>query len=136
MQTLALFFQGRRRKRDGAAKRASRRAELLLTLFFTAGFLILAARLVQLASVPNEISSLAAPIPTPALARSRPDILDRNGRILVTDIRIYWLAANPRRIANADDAAEKIVSLLPDLDQAALVRKFRDPSSRFVWVKR
>ena len=65
MQTLALFFQGRRRKRDGAAKRASRRAELLLTLFFTAGFLILAARLVQLASVPNEISSLAAPIPTP-----------------------------------------------------------------------
>jgi cell division protein FtsI (penicillin-binding protein 3) len=56
--------------------------------------------------------------------------------MLATDIRVYWLAANPRELPNADDAAEKLAALFPDLDQAALSRKFHDKSSRFEWVKR
>jgi cell division protein FtsI (penicillin-binding protein 3) len=46
------------------------------------------------------------------LAKNRPDIVDRHGRLLATDIRIYWLAANPKQIVNADDAAEKIAALI------------------------
>src|SRR5258706_16309757 len=79
---------------------------------------------------------LAASAAPPALAKNRPDIVDRNGRLLATDIRIYWLAANPKDIASADDAAEKLAALFPDLDQTILAEKFRDKSSRFEWVKR
>ncbi len=71
-----------------------------------------------------------------ALAKNRPDIVDRHGRLLATDIRVYWLSANPKQIVNADDAAEKIAALFPDLNQAALAKKFRDKASRFEWVKR
>jgi cell division protein FtsI (penicillin-binding protein 3) len=72
----------------------------------------------------------------PTLAKSRPDIVDRNGRLLATDIRIYWLGASPRHIAHADEAAEKIVALFPDLDQIALARRFRQKPGKFEWVKR
>ena len=66
----------------------------------------------------------------------RPDIVDRNGTLLATDIRIYWLAANPREIPHADEAAEKLAAIFPDLDQGALSRRFSDKTSRFEWVKR
>ena len=68
--------------------------------------------------------------------QSLPDIVDRNGTLLATDIRIYWLAANPREIPHADEAAEKLTAIFPDLDQGALSRKFHDKASRFEWVKR
>jgi cell division protein FtsI (penicillin-binding protein 3) len=119
-----------------AANRHARRAQALLGFCFAAGFTGVSAKAIHYAAFPGEMPVLAASGAPPVLAKSRPDIVDRNGRLLATDIRVYWLAANPREIPHADEAAEKLAALFPDLDQAALSRKFHDKSSRFEWVKR
>jgi cell division protein FtsI (penicillin-binding protein 3) len=116
--------------------RRAGRAQALLGLCFAAGFSSVSGKAIHYAAFPSEMPVLASSGAPPVLAKSRPDIVDRNGRLLATDIRIYWLAANPKEIPHADEAAEKLAALFPDLDQAALSRKFRDKSSRFEWVKR
>jgi cell division protein FtsI (penicillin-binding protein 3) len=137
MPTLASLCQriGGPPGREGANWHA-RRAQMLLGLCFAAGFTGVSAKAIHYAAFPTEMPVLAASGAPPALAKSRPDIVDRNGRLLATDIRVYWLAANPREIPHADEAAEKLAALFPDLDQAALSRKFHEKSSRFEWVKR
>ena len=124
---------------SSAAERAvrnARRAQALLALFFVCSFAIVAGRIIHYGASANDIPILAAATGPAALAKNRPDIVDRHGRLLATDIRVYWLSANPKQIANADDAAEKIAALFPDLNQAALAKKFHDKASRFEWVKR
>ena len=124
---------------SGAAERAvtnARRAQALLALFFVCSFTIVAGRIIHYGASANDLPILAAATGPTALAKNRPDIVDRHGRLLATDIRVYWLSANPKQIVNADDAAEKIAALFPDLNQAALAKKFRDKTSRFEWVKR
>jgi cell division protein FtsI (penicillin-binding protein 3) len=137
MRTLASLCQkiGGLPGREGVNRHA-RRAQALLGLCFAAGFTAVSGKAIHYAIFPGEMPVLAAAGAPPVLAKSRPDIVDRNGRMLATDIRVYWLAANPREIPHADEAAEKLAALFPDLDQAALSRKFRDKSSRFEWVKR
>ena len=121
-----------------AAKEArnARRAQVLLVVFFLSAFIVVSGRIIHYGASANDLPVLAVVTGPAALAKNRPDIVDRHGRLLATDIRVYWLAANPQAIVNADEAAEKIVSLFPDLNQAALVKKFRDKTSRFDWVKR
>ncbi len=137
MHTLAGALQmiGGSPGREGAAKRV-RFAQSLLGLCFLAGFAAVSGRAIIYAGFQGEMPMLAASGAPPSLAKNRPDIVDRNGTILATDIRIYWLAANPREIPHADEAAEKLAGLFPDLDQGALSRRFHDKSSRFEWVKR
>ena len=124
---------------SGTAERAvknARHAQTLLALFFVCSFTIVAGRIIHYGASANDLPVLAAATGPAALAKNRPDIVDRHGRLLATDIRVYWLSANPKQIVNADDAAEKIAALFPDLNQAALAKKFRDKTSRFEWVKR
>ena len=138
MGTLAAVLQriGGSPGREGAAKRV-RRAQTLLSLGFLAGFALVSGRAILYAEYPGEMMPmLASSGAQPGLAKNRPDIVDRNGTLLATDIRIYWLAANPREIPHADEAAEKLAAIFPDLDQGALSRRFHDKSSRFEWVKR
>lgn len=118
------------------AARNARRAQVLLVVFFLSAFIVVSGRIIHYGASANDLPVLAVVTGPAALAKNRPDIVDRHGRLLATDIRVYWLAANPQAIVNADEAAEKIVSLFPDLNQAALVKKFRDKTSRFDWVKR
>ena len=40
-----------------------------------------------------------------AVATARPDILDRNGEILATDVRTPSLFAEPQRIIDVDEAS-------------------------------
>ena len=55
-----------------------------------------------------------------AVATARPDILDRNGEILATDVRAPSLFAEPRRIIDVDEAVELLTAVLPDLDAMEL----------------
>ena len=70
-----------------------------------------------------------------AVATARPNILDRNGDILATDIRAPSLFGEPRKIIDADEAAELLTAVLPDLDVTELRERL---SSRrgFVWLRR
>ncbi len=114
----------------------ARRAQGLLAVFFACAFIIVTGKVIRFGAESNDLPILAVAAAPPPLAKNRPDIVDRNGRLLATDIKVYWLSVNPKQIANADDAAEKIAALFPDLTQAALARKFRELSSHFEWVKR
>src|SRR5262249_22527912 len=137
MRTLASLCQriGGLPGREGANWNA-RRAQALLGFCFAAGVTGVSGKAIHYAAFPGEMTVLAASGAPPAPETRRPDIVDRSGRLRATDIRVYWLAANPREIPHADEAAEKLTALFPDLDQAALSRKFREKSSRFEWVKR
>ncbi len=137
MPTLAAVLQriGGHAGRAGAARRV-RVAQALLSLCFFAGFATIAGRAITYALYPDNVAMLASSGASQGLAKSRPDIVDRNGKLLATDIRIYWLAANPSEIPHPDEAAEKLAAIFPDLDQGAMTRRFHDKSSRFEWVKR
>ena len=70
-----------------------------------------------------------------AVATARPDILDRNGEILATDVRTPSLFAEPRKIIDVDEAVELLTATLPDLD-AREVRERLSSKRGFIWLKR
>ncbi|MGH6796951.1 MAG: peptidoglycan D,D-transpeptidase FtsI family protein [Roseiarcus sp.] len=69
------------------------------------------------------------------IAAARPDILDRNGEILATDIKVMSVFAEPRRIIDKDEAVELLTAVLPDVDASDL-RKRLGSRKGFIWVKR
>jgi cell division protein FtsI (penicillin-binding protein 3) len=73
--------------------------------------------------------------PNAAIATSRPDIVDRNGEILATDINMSSVFAEPRNILDPDEATELITSVLPDLDARSL-RARLSTDAGFAWIKR
>jgi cell division protein FtsI (penicillin-binding protein 3) len=70
-----------------------------------------------------------------AVATARPDILDRNGVIVATDIKSPSLFAEPRKLIDADEAEEKLTAEMPDLDVKEL-RERLNSKRGFVWLKR
>jgi cell division protein FtsI (penicillin-binding protein 3) len=70
-----------------------------------------------------------------AVATARPDILDRNGQIIATDIKTPSLFAEPRKIIDVDEAVELLTAVLPDLDVNE-VRERLSSKRGFVWLKR
>ena len=69
------------------------------------------------------------------VAAARPDILDRNGEILATDIKVTSVFADPRQIIDRDEAVDQLTGVLPDLDPRELREKLGWRRG-FVWVKR
>ena len=70
-----------------------------------------------------------------AIATARPDIIDRNGEILATDVKAPSLFGEPRRIIDKDEAIELLTATLPDLDTGE-VRDRLTSKKGFVWLKR
>ncbi len=70
-----------------------------------------------------------------AIATARPDILDRTGAILATDVKAPSLFAEPRKLIDVDEAEELLTAVLPDLD-ANEVRERLSSKRGFVWLKR
>jgi cell division protein FtsI (penicillin-binding protein 3) len=65
----------------------------------------------------------------------RPDIVDRNGVLLATDVAVASLYADPSKIIDIDEAIELLTATVPDLDAKELRRKLTT-SKRFAWLKR
>lgn len=122
-------FEGTRKKRAAQAK-----SRVGLIIFgFVAFYAVVGGRLVQYGMAEQEtVSSIA---PADRLMASRPDLLDRNGEVLATDIRTVSLFAEPHRIVDIDEAIEKLRTVLPDLDQRGTYQKLTS-NSRFQWLRR
>jgi cell division protein FtsI (penicillin-binding protein 3) len=105
----------------------------LLMLAFAALYCLIAGRLVifGLKTDPQSLRRTAAELSS----STRPDILDRNGEIMATDVRVMSVFAEPRRIIDKDEATELITAVLPDLDAKDLREKLASKKG-FVWVKR
>ncbi len=110
-----------------------RRRIRLAAVFFGVAYLALIGRLVMFgATEPNSGPGYDA---NTAISTSRPDLVDRNGEILATDINMASLYAEPRNILDPDEATELITSVLPDLDARAL-RTRLSGNAGFAWIKR
>jgi cell division protein FtsI (penicillin-binding protein 3) len=117
---------------DRSAK-AKARVGLALVVF-GAVYLAIAARLLMFAVAP-ESHFVRRGAHRDAVATARPDIVDRNGLILATDVRAPSLFAEPRRIIDVDEAVELLTAVMPDFDAAEL-RERLSTRRGFAWLKR
>ncbi|MCO5084695.1 MAG: penicillin-binding protein 2 [Rhizobiaceae bacterium] len=118
---------------DGARKTGGRpRNRVLMTMaVFFAIYATIAGRLVYFGILePDEGSG-----PASRVTAARPDIVDRNGEVLATDINTASLFAEPRRIVDADEAIEKLTTVLPDLNVEQTYNKLKSGTG-FVWLRR
>ncbi|KRB61432.1 cell division protein [Rhizobium sp. Root708] len=123
-------IQGSRKKRSGQAK--SRVG--LLIIGFLGVYAVIGGRLVEYAlRDPDVVSSI---LPPDRLMASRPDILDRNGEVMATDIRTVSLFAEPNKVVDPDEAVEKLSTVLPDLDMKGTYKKLANRTSHFAWLRR
>lgn len=119
----------------GAARRRadSKHRLAIIIAGFALIYLATFARLVQYGlSDPTALASIGG---SPTSVASRPDIVDRNGELLATDLRTMSLYAEPRRIVDADEAVEKLATVIPNLDWSDTHKKLQS-SSAFQWLKR
>ncbi|EFI52268.1 penicillin-binding protein 2 [Afipia sp. 1NLS2] len=117
---------------DRAAKARARVG--LAMLAFSAVFAVIALRLVMY-GVMGDTHNGRRGGAQDAVATARPDILDRNGEILATDIKAASLYAEPRKLIDKDEAIELLTATLPDLDPGE-VRDRLSSRKGFVWLKR
>ena len=119
---------------EGLAKssggRARTRIVMTMAVFFCV-YAVIAGRLAWLGSQELEVGG---PGPSRVTA-SRPDIVDRNGEVLATDINTASLFAEPRRIVDADEALEKLLNVLPDLNIEQTYNRLRSDAG-FIWLRR
>ncbi len=107
----------------------------LLALGFLLAFALVGARLVQLL-LAEPAAELARPDGAPATAGRRADILDRNGRVLATDIPSVTLALDPLYVRDPAATARRLAAVLEGVDEAALARRLARHGSRYAPVKR
>ena len=135
------IWEPTRKKRDSWVKRLfSTRIDLstgrsrFVALCFFALYLVIGGRLVYLGSKPERPQSLRLAA-SEAVSAARPDILDRNGKVLATDVKTVSVFAEPRRIIDKDEAVELLTAVLPDLNARDLRNRLGSRKG-FVWVKR
>jgi cell division protein FtsI (penicillin-binding protein 3) len=106
-----------------------------LMLCLLGGFAAVAWQLAVLGRYPAITSQLMSASEHTQYAQSRPDLVDRNGRMLASDIRVYWLHADPGQIINADETVEKLSRVLPPHEMIGMRGRLTG-KSRFEWIKR
>ncbi len=108
---------------------------LAVGIAVTASLSAIAGKLCWLASNSEGAISLSVSEPISATF-ARPDIVDRNGRLLATDVEVPSLFADPSLVIDRDEVAEGLTSVLPELDADEIRKSLSDRSRRFVWLKR
>ena len=107
----------------------------LLGLVYVAVFCIIGIQLVRLTVLEpdeGEAKRMAREVDRVP----RPDIVDRNGVVLATDVSVASLFSDPRKIIDMEEAVELIATTLPDVNAADLRKKLVAPGRAFVWIKR
>lgn len=118
--------------RDRARARAEGRLLIMGLLFFTA-FSVIGARMGLLAATePMEPRAAATGA---AIIAQRADIVDRQGRILATNLVTHALYAQPPMLVDPVGTAEKLVKIFPDLESERLKADFTG-SRKFLWIKK
>jgi cell division protein FtsI (penicillin-binding protein 3) len=118
--------------RDKARARAEGRL-LFLGLFFFLAFTVIGGRMGLLAA--TEPAEPKATATGTEIIAQRADITDRNGRILATNMLTHALYAQPKDMIDPIRVARELAAIFPDLDGAALQKRFTDGRS-FLWVRR
>ncbi len=123
----SIVVEGARKATGGKAKN---RVLMTMAVFFGI-YATIGGRLLYLGLQDPEASGG----PASRVTASRPDIVDRNGEVLATDIKTASLFAEPRRIVDADEVIEKLSTVLPDIEVEQTYHKLKSGAG-FVWLKR
>src|SRR5579863_474540 len=81
----------------------------LIAIGFALLYGVIGSKLIYIASHPELQQTHAAASDT--VAAARPDILDRNGAVLATDIKVTSVFAEPRRIIDRDEAVDQLSNI-------------------------
>ena len=109
---------------------------LVAGVVITLAFGVIAMRLVDLTVMNGGAEPrVASAVPISNGVVGRGDITDRNGLLLATSLPTASLYADPKNVQDPDEAARKIVSVIPELNPKDLARKMR-MKGRFIWLAR
>jgi len=118
--------------RDRSRLRSEGRLVVLAGLFLCA-FIVVGLRMgVLSASEPHEPRAQA---PGASIAAARANIVDRNGRILATNLATHALYAQPPMMVDKAMAARELARIFPDLEEEKLLEQFTG-ERKFLWIKR
>ncbi len=118
--------------RDGERERSEGRL-LVLGAFFLFAFVTVGVRMSALAATdPVEPRASAS---RAAINAQRGDIVDRNGRILATNLITNSLYAQPPLMTDKEGSARELARIFPDLKQAELLETFNS-TRKFLWIKK
>ena len=126
-----------RTKQSGAhgEKRTATQRRIYLAITVFAGcFALVGARLVELAIVGGDDGGRVASANVQQVIH-RPDIVDRNGEVMATDIVTASLYADGRAIVDPVETARQLATALPDLDADEVAAKL-ETGRAFIWLKR
>lgn len=132
----AIEAANRARRHEEMADKQRARAEgrlLVLGLAFFCAFGVIGMRMATLAaSIPEEPRAAVAGNP---IIGQRSDIVDRNGRVLATNLQTHSLYAHPQDMIDPAHAARGLAEIFPELDAEELLADFQG-DRRFLWVRR
>jgi len=118
--------------RDHDRQRAEGRL-LVMGLAFFCAFVVVGARMGMLAgSVPEEPLAQASGSP---IVGQRADIVDRNGRVLATNLDTHSLYAQIPDMVDPEKAARELAVIFDELDQDELLADFTG-GRKFLWIRR
>ena len=106
---------------------------LIMAVLFTGAFITVGARMgiVSMSEATEPRTSYAGS----RIQAERADIVDRNGRILATNLETHALYAQPHHMIDKERAAKELVAIFPDLDEKRLIKDFTG-KRKFLWIKK
>ena len=119
-------------QRDKSRGRAESRL-LVLAVCFLVSFTLIGSSMAQLAAS-DPVEPTTADSDT-GIAAQRADIVDRNGRILATNLITSALYAQPPLMIDKPRVVAALVTIFPDLDAKSLAEQVSG-SRKFLWIKR
>lgn len=124
---------------EGHAKQAietGRNRLILAGCLVALAFATIGARVIELSAIGDSSEpGVASVAPDAQLTVGRADIVDRDGLLLATSLRTPSLYADPKEVLDAEEAAFRLSTVLPDVNPAETAAKLSS-DRRFVWLKR
>lgn len=108
---------------------------LLICCAFVLTFLVIAGRLADVSLFRGGKDSCLAHRGMPHGTHFRADVVDRNGEILATSLKTSSLYANARVVLDPQEAANKLVQVLPELNHKEILHRLQSGKG-FVWLAR
>lgn len=132
LRSLRIQLAGHRQQ----ALERSRQRLVVGVLLFAAVTLLVGLRLVDLAVLKAIERSSRQPDILASVRPPRADIIDRNGEVLATTLKVQALAVRPHRvIGDKEQLVRRIIEVLPHLE-ADFVRRQLNSPSRFRYISR